>query len=336
MPKVELHLHLEGAIPLEVLWEMMSRHGGDPDIPDREALVARLAYRDFPHFIDTWVWKLRFHTTYADYETMGEAVAADLAGQGIRYAEIYVSPTDVRHHGLETAPLLLAVRRGLDRVPAIEVQLVPDLVRDTGPRQAATTLEEVLAVRDAAGVAGITIGGSEHAHPPGPFAGVYRRAREAGLHLTAHAGEAAGPASVWSAVRDLGVDRIGHGIRAVEDPELVRYLADHRIPLEVCPTSNLRTGVVPSWQAHPVRELIDAGTVVTINTDDPALFHCDLAGEYRALMDELGYGWDTVLALARNAIDASWADEPTKARLHDELAAWQRASPTGFDLGERE
>jgi adenosine deaminase len=322
MPKVELHLHLEGAIPMDALGEMVERHDEMGEVPSREALEERFAYADFPHFIDTWVWKLRFHRTREDFELIGESVARELARQNIVYAEASVSPTDVRHHGLAVGEVIMAVRRGLDRVSEVGVALVPDLVRDTGPEMTERTLGQVLEVRDEAGVVGITIGGSEHAWPTTLFAGTFARARRAGLRLTAHAGEAAGPESVWAAIRDLGVDRIGHGVRAVEDPELVANLVVSGIPLEVCPTSNLRTGVAASWETHPVRTLIDAGAVVTINTDDPAMFGCDLAGEYTALADEFGYGWDTVIGLARNAIDASWAGERRRADLHARLHGW--------------
>lgn len=321
MPKVELHLHLEGAIPLDALWSLVTRHGGEAEVPDRAALARRFAYRDFPHFIDTWIWKLRFHQTLADYRFLAEAVAADLARQRIVYAEAYISPTDAA--GLEVGPLLRAVRAGLDRVPETTVALIPDLVRDTGPQRAAATLAEVVAVKDETGVVGVTIGGSEQSFPPEPFAPVYQEARQAGLRLTAHAGEAAGPESVWGAIRWLEVDRIGHGIRAVEDSELVAHLARTLVPLEICPTSNLRTGVVPNWENHPVRTLIDAGVMVTINTDDPVMFGCSLAGEYAALAEQFGYGWDTLLELAANSIEASWAEETRKLQLRRDLADWR-------------
>jgi adenosine deaminase len=322
---VEIHLHLEGAIPLAALWEMVQRHGGDPATPAPEALAARFAYTDFAHFIETWVWKLRFHRTYDDYAWMAETVAADLVGQGIVHADLFVSPTDVAHHGLEPAPLLLAVRRGLDRVPGISVALVPDLVRDTGPTRAMQTLEVLLEVVGEAGIAGITIGGSEQRFPPEPFAPVYARAREAGLRLTAHAGEAAGPESVRAALDALGVERIGHGVRAVEDPALVARLVSERTPLEVCPTSNLRTGVARDWPTHPVRTLIDAGAVVTVSTDDPAMFGCDLAGEYAELMDRYGYGWDVVVRLATDAVESCWAPEDRKDEVRAQLAGWRRS-----------
>jgi adenosine deaminase len=323
MPKVELHVHLEGAIPLDVMWKLVERHGGDGEVPTPAALRARFEYRDFAHFISTWEWKLKFHTTLDDYRFLAEAVAGDLRDQGHVYVEAFVSPTD---SPLDPGELLVAVRAGLDRVDGIEVALIPDLVRDTGPEHAMRTLESVIDVKEEAGVIGITIGGSEQLHPPAQFAAVYRRARKADLRLTAHAGEAAGPESVRRAIEDLGVERVGHGVRAVEDRRLLEELVRRQLPLEVCPTSNLRTGVAPSMEDHPVRTLVEAGAFVTLNTDDPAMFDCTLAGEY-ALVEALGFDDDTMRMLAENAVDASWASPARKRDLHRGLAAWwQRCS----------
>lgn len=323
MPKVELHLHLEGAIPLDAMWELVQRHGGDPEVPSPDALKKRFVFTDFAHFISTWEWKLKFHTTLDDYRFLAEAVATDLRRQGHVYVEAFVSPTD---SPLDPAEMLVAVREGLDRVPGIEVALIPDLVRDTGPAHAMRTLHAVLAVREEAAVVGITIGGSEQHHPPADFADVFHRARDEGLRLTAHAGEAAGPDSVRSAIRDLGVERIGHGVRAVEDPALLTELVATQIPLEVCPTSNLRTRVAASMQAHPVRTLIDAGAFVTINTDDPTMFGCTLAGEYAAVAS-LGHDRETLRMLTENAIDGSWAPPGRKHDLRLQLAGWWQDQP---------
>lgn len=323
MPKVELHLHLEGAIPLEAMWALVERHGGDPDVPTPEALTRRFAYTDFAHFISTWEWKLKFHTTLDDYRFLAQAVAADLVRQGHVYVEAYISPTD---SGLDTRELLVAVREGLAAGDGIEVALIPDLVRDTGREQAMRTLEEVIEVQEAAGIVGITIGGSEQLHPAEQFVDVFRRARQAGLRLTAHAGEAAGPESVRRALHDLGVERIGHGVRAVEDPALLAEIVERQVPLEVCPTSNVRTGVAAAGDAHPVRTLIDAGAFVTLNTDDPAMFGCTLEDEF-ALVESWGYDDETMRMLAENAIDGSWAAAGRRRDLHRGLATWwQRRS----------
>ncbi len=211
------------------------------------------------------------------------------------------------------------MRRGLDRVAGTRVNLLVDLVRDTGPEWCGRTLEEVIEVADAAGIVGITIGGSEPAHPPAGYAAVYRRAAEAGLGRSAHAGEAAGPEYVWSALRDLGVDRVGHGIRSVEDPVLVEHLVAEAIPLEVCPTSNIRTGVATSWQEHPVIELVERGARVTINSDDPTYFACSLAGDLRRVSELTDLD---VERHTRYAIEAAFTDTDTKHRLAAEVSAW--------------
>lgn len=320
-PKVELHLHLEGAIPLETLWEIIRSHGGDPDLPTPDHLRKKLIYTDFPHFIDTWWWMTGYLRTEADFTRAAEAVARHLAAQHIVYAEASFSPTDFSRHGLTPQQLATAIRRGLDRVVDIRVTLNCDLVRDPGPESAATTLAAILEVADDAGVRGITIGGSEQDHPPEPFADVYAAAAAAGLHRTAHAGEAAGPASVWGALRSLGVERIGHGVRSIEDPGLVEYLVATQIPLEVCPTSNLRTGVASRWEEHPVASLLGAGANVTISTDDPTLFHCDLASELSEVHRRFGADPEQ-LTLA--AVDASWLDDDEKRELRDRIGGWWR------------
>jgi adenosine deaminase len=322
MPKVELHLHMEGAIPLDALWELIEYHGGDPTITTRAQLDELFTYRDFTHFMDTWSWMIGFLKTYEDFEFAAEAFARNLVDQNIRYAEAFFSPIDFAPASLIPAEIAMAIRRGLDLVAGTEVALVVDLVRDCGPEKAARTLESIKEVASDAGVIGIGIGGYEAAHPPEPFADVYDDARKAGFRLTAHAGEEAGAASVWGAVLDLGVERVGHGVRSIEDPKLIEYLVAHRIPLEVCPTSNLRTGVVAHWQQHPVARLIEAGVVVTINTDDPSMFDTTMAGEFATLSKRFDLDDDTLKGLSLAAVDSSWADAGTKAILTAEMESW--------------
>ena len=308
VPKIELHLHLEGAIPLPALWRLVCKYGGDPSVPDLSALRRRFAYRDFAHFLETWVWKNGFLREYEDFTFIAEAVARDLAGQNLRYVEAFYSPTDFARHNLGTQRLTEAIRTGLSRVPEIDVLLVADLVRNSAPERAALTLAQVNEVRDS-GVIGIGIGGAEQLYPPEPFAAVYEQARRMGLCTTAHAGEAAGAQSVWGAIHSLRVDRIGHGTRAREDERLLDYLAEHRIPIEMCPLSNVRTGVVSSIEAHPIRAYHDRGMVVTVNTDDPKMFGNSLAEEYRSLEEELGFSRDQIRALILQGVRASWLPE---------------------------
>jgi len=320
IPKVELHLHLEGAIPLPVLFEIVQRHGGDPAVPDLAALRSRFRYRDFAGFLDAWTWKNGFLRTYEDFTQAAEAVARELASENVRYAEVFYSPTDFAAHGLEVGRLTEAIRAGLDRAPGARVALVADLVRDHGPRRAEHTLDALREVIGL-GVVGIGIGGSEQQFPPEPFASVFERARELGLRTSAHAGEAAGPPSIWGAIRALRVDRIGHGVRAVDDDRLVEHLATSGLPLEVCPTSNVRTGAARSIEQHPIRALVDRGVRVTVSTDDPVMFGTTLAGELRALAERLGFDRTAIRALILEAVRASWLDEQGKRALEHELVA---------------
>lgn len=325
VPKVELHLHLEGAIPYSALWHLVQKYGDAPDLPDLEALKQKFVFRDFPHFIEMWVWKNQFLREYEDFTFIAEAVARDLARQNIHYVEAFYSPADFARHGLGVQQLTTAIRAGLARVPEIEVALITDFVRDLGPENAARVLAEVSEVRDQ-GVIGVGIGGSEQLYPPEPFADVYAQARALGLHTTAHAGEVAGAASIWGAIRALHAERIGHGTCAEEDPALLDYLATHAIPLEMCPLSNVRTGVVQSLREHPVRRYFERGILVTISTDDPRMFGNALAEEYALLEQQLGFSRDDIRTLILNGIRASWLSEVQKERLSTAFRAdpaWQ-------------
>lgn len=330
IPKVELHLHLEGAIPLDALWILIEKYGGDRNVPTRESLREKFTYSDFPNFIDTWVWKNGFLREYEDFTFIAEAVARDLAAQNIRYAEVFYSPGDFRRHGLQPAELTVAIRRGLDRVAEIDIALVADLIRDFGPDRGGEVLDEVIPVRDQ-GVVGIGIGGSEHQYPPGPFADVYSRARRSGFRTSAHAGEAAGPESVEAAIRLLEVDRIGHGTRAAEDPRLVEYMIREEIPVELCPWSNVRTAVIPSIDAHPAGLFFREGMRISVNSDDPKMLGTSVAGELRALTEHHQFTADDIRKVLLGSISDSWLDAGAKEKLIDEFRndpAW-RGGPHG-------
>jgi adenosine deaminase len=323
IPKVELHVHLEGAIPHDALWELIQKYAGDPSCPSRESLRQKLQYRDFPHFIETWVWKNNYLREYEDFTLIAESAAQEFARQNIRYVEAFYSPGDFARHGLQTQRLTEAIREGLARVPQVTVQLVADLIRDFGPDRAACTLAELSEVRNF-GVIGIGIGGSEHDFPPEPFAPVYEEARRLGFRTSAHAGEAAGAESVWGAIRALQVDRIGHGTRAVEDPELIAFLAESQIPVELNPISNVCTGVVESLDQHPTKEFLNRGMLVCVNTDDPKMFHNSLADEFWQLHTHLGISPDDVRTLILNGVRASWLPDNRKEALVCEFLRFPR------------
>jgi len=314
IPKAELHVHLEGAIPHQGLFELIRKYGGDRSVPDVAALADRFRYKNFSQFIERWIWKSQFLREYEDFTFIAESVARDFARQSILYAEVFFSPSSFSRRGLAVQELTQAVRNGLSRVPEVRIALIADLVRDFGPESEMVTLKQLSEVRNL-GVVGIGIGGSEHKFPPGPFKPVYDAARQMGFRTNAHAGEAMGAESIWDAIRYLQVDRIGHGTRAREDPGLLQYLVKHRIPLEMCPVSNVRTGVVDLLMEHPIRQYFQAGMIVTVNTDDPKMFQTSLAEEYRLLEQECGWTKAEICRLILNAIESSWQPAEQKTSL---------------------
>jgi len=314
VPKVELHLHLEGAIPLDALWQLVQKYGTDSSVTDIDALKRKFQYKDFPHFIETWVWKNQFLREYDDFTFIAEAVANHLASQNIRYAEVFYSPLPFALNGLKPQKLTEAVRTGLARVKQVEISLIMDFSRDSGVDDAEKNLPAVKEIKEL-GVIGVGLGGSEQKYPPELYTEIYEKARQMGFHTGAHAGEAAGPESIWGAIRSLKVERIGHGTRAIEDKGLMEYLALTQLPLECCPLSNVRTGVVKSIELHPVKKFFDAGLRVTVNTDDPAMFGNSLAEEYQTLEKRLGFSRDDIRTLIKNGIKASWLPQNRKQKM---------------------
>jgi adenosine deaminase len=320
LPRTEIHVHLEGSIPLDALWRIMQKHGGDPDVPDLGALRERFQFRDFPHFISTWMWKTGFLRDHDDFTLIGEAVAREFVRQNITYAEAFFTPLDHENRGFEPGRLAQALRAGLSRVSEVEIRLIADLGRDYGPRRGGRLLEQ-LAEIGTAEVIGIGLGGSEQSFPAEPFAAVFERARQLGFHTTAHAGEAAGAYSVRAAVEVLRAERIGHGTRAVEDPAVMDLLARRKVPVECCPISNVRTAVIRRIEDHPFRTFLARGIVASVNTDDPAMFDTSMEEELLALRTRLGFSREEVVRVLSNGIDSTWAPAPRKLRLRAALAA---------------
>lgn len=322
MPKVELHLHLEGAIPLDAVWELVLKYGDLKNIGAPEKLEAKFRYRNFSHFIDTWIWLGNFLKAYEDYRFIAEKVAEDLIKQHIRYAELFYSPSRDSAKHLDSVKITEAVLSGFQRYDdKIRLRLIADIVRDNGTDEAFAMLGELKEMREM-GVVGIGIGGSEHRYPPEPFGPVFAQARKWGFKTTAHAGEGAGTESIWGALKALRVDRIGHGVRAKEDPALLAYLKKNRTPLEMCPVSNLRTGVVARIEDHPIREYFDKDLVVTVSTDDPKMFNTSLVEEYRVLQSTFNFTTDMIKKVAENAIEAAWCTRTEKENLMAELDAY--------------
>ena len=309
LPKIELHIHLEGAIPIDALWKLVQKYNGD--VKSLENLKSRIVYTNFAHFIETWIWKNQFIRELEDFTFIAESVANNLVDQNIKYAEMFFSPADFFRHGLKTQSITEAIRAGLAKVTNIEIGLVADLVRDFGPERGEVTLAEINEVKHL-GVIGIGIGGSEKEFPPELFASVFSKAHQLGFFTSAHAGEGAGPESIWSAIRHLNVDRIGHGTRAEEDTALVEYLAVNKIPIEMCPISNVRTNVVESYEKHPIRRYFEQNVNLSVNTDDPMMFGNSLAEEYASLVEKKHFTPLEIKELIITGIEMSWMEEKRK------------------------
>jgi adenosine deaminase len=332
MPKAELHLHLEGAIPHETLLHQIRRKGTEPSIRTVEDLKAKLTYTDFPSFIDLWVWKNTFIQDEKDFEDIAYAMLEGLSRQNVKYVESFYAPGDYGRFGLSTEGITECVIAGKERARrdfGIRCELIIDLIRDHGPEIGMKRLDEVTPYLGS-GVIGIGIGGSEQLFPARPYAEVYEEARRRGFRLTAHAGEVAGAESIRSAIEDLGAERIGHGVRAYEDPDVVAILKERGIPLEMCIISNSRTGVCPSVSDHPIKAYFRQGLVVTVNSDDPSMFSSTLTDEYLALSRDLGFTLDEVKQVGLNAVRSSFLGDEDKHGLislfEDE---WSDLQPRG-------
>ena len=296
MPKAELHLHLEGSVEPETLHEL------DPATPVEE-FRNWYRYADFDAFLKAFAMVSKRLRTPADYGLATRRLLEGLASQNVRYAEITVSAGVVLWKGQEFAPIFDAICHAA-AASSVEVHWILDAIRQFGV-DPAMEVAKLAAERMGAGVVAFGIGGSEVRGPAAWFKDVFAFARDAGLHLTAHAGEGTGPESVWAAL-EIGAERIGHGIAASGDKALMRHLREHRIPLEVCITSNLVTGVVARIEDHPVRRLFDAGVPIVLNTDDPAMFGCTLLGEYRLAAERFAFSETELRGIAENGFRYAW------------------------------
>jgi aminodeoxyfutalosine deaminase len=279
-PKIELHVHLEGTVRPETLREIAKRN--DYALP--EDLESLYAFRDFAHFIEVWILTTNALRTEVDFRQMVVDYAEEAASHGAVYFEGIFSPAERVRRGCEWQTIFEGVCAGAQEageLHGVEVRLTPDIPRGFSQEEAHATVEWAARYRDR-GVVGVGLGGLEAEFPPEPYADVFRLARELGLGSVPHAGEAAGAESVRGALEDLGADRLRHGIRAVEDSGLVAELVGRGTVLDVCPLSNLRTGVVRSLDEHPLPQLVAAGVRCSISTDDPAMFDTDLTRDYEA------------------------------------------------------
>ena len=322
LPKAEVHAHLEGCFEPHVL-EQWATQARVPMPRPRERLFEFEGLADFLHFLD---WACGLASTRERLAELSYGYSKRLADGGAGYADVIVNPTHwPAWHG-RLPDMIDAIDAGLtaaeqDGLPP--VSLCVSLLRTQSSDAAAELLDTLIALRHPRVVA-LSIDGNEAtAGRTGPrFAEAFRRAGAAGLRRTVHAGESSGPEGVRDAIELLGADRIDHGVRAIEDPELVGLLVDRQMPLGVCPTSNLKLGVYGSIEDHPIDRLRRAGVVVSINTDDPVLLGASLVGEYALCSKAFGWTDGDLRALARNSIDASFANADVKARLIESLSSW--------------
>jgi adenosine deaminase len=323
LPKVHLHVHLEGSMRPSTVLELADRYGVELPEGLREG---RYEFRDFRHFIAEWVAGLQSLRRPEDFRRIAYEFCEDQAADGVRYAEVSFSLPEHAVRSGDWDGAILAVLDGFAagrRDLAIECRLYVDLVRGVGMELSRMAMESAVRHRDD-GVFAVGLGGDER-HPPEDYAHLFAYALDHGLRSLPHAGESGGPASIRGALDALDADRIGHGIRCLEDADLVARLRDERVPLDVSPTSNVMTRVVDRIDDHPLPILVKEGLAVTLNADDPSMFHQPLSREYEVMRTVFGMSDDQLSAIARTGIDVSFAGDATKRRLAEEVDAWARS-----------
>ncbi len=313
LPKAELHLHLEGSVEPRTLVEISQSH---PDPLTLERAEALYRYADFTGFMMAFKAVTEYLRTSSDYETIAYRLMEKLHQQNVWHAEVIVSVGVMLWRKLDVDAIFEGLERGREhgeRDFGVSVLWIFDAVRHFGAERALQVVEKAVQFR-ARNVVAIGIGGDERRAAPELFREVYQYAASEGLHLTAHAGEAVGPQSIWGAL-NLKAERIGHGLSAGQDRELMAELAERQIPIEVCITSNLATGCCARLEDHPVRSFFDQGVMVTLNSDDPAMFHTSLSGEYALAQQAVGFTDEQLREIARNAFEASFLAPEKKLAL---------------------
>jgi aminodeoxyfutalosine deaminase len=314
-PKIELHVHLEGTVRAPTLLEIARRNDYPLPADTVEGLAELYRFHDFQHFIEVWVLTTNALKQEADYRQMVVDYAAEAASHGAVYFEGIFSPAERVRHGCSWEDVFDGVCNGAQEareLHGVEIRLTPDITRGFTLDEARETVEWAARYRDR-GVVGVGLGGLEAEFPPEPYEEVFKLAKSLGLGSVPHAGEVAGAASVRGALEKLDADRLRHGIRAAEDPGLVRELAGRGTVLDVCPLSNLRTGAVRSLEEHPLPQLVHAGVRCSISTDDPAMFDTDLGRDYEAA-ESLGLDPRSIYEAG---VAGALCDELTRARLRE-------------------
>ena len=329
-PKIELHVHLEGTVRPETLLEIARRNGYALPTDSVDGLRALYEYRDFAHFIEVFMLTSGALEHEEDFRRIVVEYAAEAVEHGAVYLEAIFSLGLWR--GLDSDVVFSGICDGADEAReryGIEIRLTPDIARVYNLEEAVHVVRDAIKYRDR-GVVGAGLGGPEAEHPPEPYAPAFELARSEGLASVPHAGEHAGPGSIRGALDALGARRIRHGIRAIEDPTLVQELADRRIVLDVCPISNVCTRAVPSLDEHPLPNLVAAGVVCSISTDDPAMFGTDLTKEYTTACS---FGLEP-RSFFEAGLEGALCDDSTRERLREigESCDWDAVRSPGVEV----
>ena len=312
-PKIELHVHLEGTVRPATLLEIARRNDYALPVDTDHELASLYDFRDFRHFIEIWVLTTNALQRDQDFRQVVVDYAREAASHGAVYVEGIFSPAERARRGVDWDEIYAGYCDGADEareLHGVEIRLTPDIIRGFTLEEAMETVRYAAKYRDR-GVLGVGLGGMEAEYPPEPYEPAFTLARDLGLASVPHAGEVAGPPSVRGALEALGADRLRHGIRAAEDPGLLSEIAARRIVLDVCPISNVRTKVVSNLEDHPLPQLVAAGAVCSISTDDPAMFGTDLSRDYDAAVS-LGLDPRTIYEAG---LEGALCDEPCRERL---------------------
>ncbi|MBE9166657.1 adenosine deaminase [Pleurocapsales cyanobacterium LEGE 06147] len=328
MPKAEIHVHIEGATDAETFFQMAQRNQVELPVASLEEWKKFFKFRSFPHFIEVYTTAVRCLQTPDDYALMIECFFKRQAEQNILYTEAFLSASFLTQK-FENEVILDAIASGVKSGKAKyggRVNLIPDISREI-PDSQTRVLEFVLEGKKRGLFIGLGVGGLEIGYPPELFTETFAKARQQGLRVVAHAGEAVGAESIWGAIDNLQAERIGHGIRCLDDPELVAALRQRQIPLEVSPQSNYCLGIVEYERPHPIRQMIDAGLYCTVNSDDPVMFSTSLVNEYLTLASQ-GFSWEELWRLNLNTLEATFLDKDEQASYCNE---WERFRQTEID-----
>lgn len=325
LPKVELHLHIEGTLEPELMFRLARRNGVALPWASADAVRRAYVFQDLRSFLDLYYAGCSVLLRDEDFYDLTWAYLSRVVGQNVRHTEVFFDPQAHTGRGVPFEAVVAGIHGALDdggRRLGISSRLIMCFLRDLGPEAAVDVLEQALPFRDR--IAAVGLDSTEVGNPPERFRAVFDRARVEGFRAVAHAGEEGPPEYIWQALDLLRVSRIDHGVRCAEDPRLVRRLAEEQVPLTVCPLSNVSLRVFPTMAEHNLRRLLDQGLCVTVNSDDPAYFGGYIGENFRAAQEALGLANDDVVRLARNAVRASFLSPPDQERLSAELEAYVR------------